>query len=307
MAIGSKVRVYDLAKELKQDTKRIIEELRRGGADVDVPSNHVPKEIADKIRNMYFPKLDVSPKRAVKIIKSSEVSLIKTIKSSEVSIMKQGELSPKQGEEKKIYDCELCKYTCQDSEQLKKHEEWHKEYFVHGLKSKTSIANVSEQNVISQSQGKEKKIYRCTICRNRTYHDLSQFVKHEEWHEKNRVYEERHENKHVYNWSSVNNGEKDENLIKPKKQSSNSAKKLLKKCAYCGKQVFEISIHSKDCLRNPKNIKFNEEVVEIRFEKKEIDHLPYPIEGKKSKKNCPNCGRSLPMAQSNICYDCKDK
>ena len=32
--IGNKVRIYDLAKELKQDTKRIIEELRREGADV---------------------------------------------------------------------------------------------------------------------------------------------------------------------------------------------------------------------------------------------------------------------------------
>ncbi len=69
MATGSKVRVYDLAKELKQDTKRIIEELRREGADVDVPSNSVNKEIADKIRNKYFPKLDAAPKRAIKIIK----------------------------------------------------------------------------------------------------------------------------------------------------------------------------------------------------------------------------------------------
>jgi Translation initiation factor IF-2, N-terminal region len=171
MATGSKVRVYEVAKELKLDTKFIIEQLRREGADVEVPSNSVSKEIADKIRNKYFPKPDVAPKRKIRHIKSSEISDI---------------------------------------------------------------------------------------------------------------------NKH-------------------QKQSSNTAKKLLEKCAYCGKQVFEISIHSKDCLRNPKNIKFNEEVVEIRFEKKEIDHLPYPIEGKKSKKNCPNCGRSLPMAQSNICYDCKDK
>jgi translation initiation factor IF-2 len=69
MAVGNKVRVYDLAKELKQDTKRIIEDLRREGADIDVPSNSVPKELADKVRNKYFPKKETSPVRAIKVIK----------------------------------------------------------------------------------------------------------------------------------------------------------------------------------------------------------------------------------------------
>jgi Translation initiation factor IF-2, N-terminal region len=72
MATGSKVRVYDLAKELKQDTKRIIEELRREGADIDVPSNSVSKELAEKIRSKYFPKVDSAPKRAIKIIKKEK-------------------------------------------------------------------------------------------------------------------------------------------------------------------------------------------------------------------------------------------
>src|SRR5688500_11947170 len=67
--IGNKVRVYDLAREVKQDTKRIIEELRREGADVDVPSNSVSKELADKIRNKYFPKVEAAPKRLIKVIK----------------------------------------------------------------------------------------------------------------------------------------------------------------------------------------------------------------------------------------------
>jgi translation initiation factor IF-2 len=67
--VGTKVRIYDLARELKQDTKRIIEDLRREGADVDVASNSVPKELADKIRNKYFPKADPTPKRAIKVIK----------------------------------------------------------------------------------------------------------------------------------------------------------------------------------------------------------------------------------------------
>ena len=71
--IGNKVRVYDLAREVKQDTKRIIEELRSEGADVDVPSNSVSKELADKIRNKYFPKIEAAPKRTIKVIKRKPV------------------------------------------------------------------------------------------------------------------------------------------------------------------------------------------------------------------------------------------
>ncbi len=71
MSVGNKVRIYDLAKELKQDTKRVMEELRREGADVSVPSNSVPKEIADKIRNKYFPKKETAPARAIKVIKKA--------------------------------------------------------------------------------------------------------------------------------------------------------------------------------------------------------------------------------------------
>lgn len=72
--IGNKVRVYDLAREVKQDTKRIIEELRREGADVDVPSNSVSKELAEKIRNKYFPKVEAAPKRLIKVIKKKPSS-----------------------------------------------------------------------------------------------------------------------------------------------------------------------------------------------------------------------------------------
>ncbi|HLA12283.1 MAG TPA: translation initiation factor IF-2 [Pyrinomonadaceae bacterium] len=66
---SSKVRIYDLAKELKLDTKRLIEEVRREGVDVSVPSNSVSKELAEKIRNKYFPKKEVTVKRAVKVVK----------------------------------------------------------------------------------------------------------------------------------------------------------------------------------------------------------------------------------------------
>src|SRR5207244_10208447 len=70
-AVTSKTRLYDLAKELKIDTKRLIEEVRREGVDVSVPSNSVSKELADKIRDKYFPKKDTAVKRAVKVVKKA--------------------------------------------------------------------------------------------------------------------------------------------------------------------------------------------------------------------------------------------
>jgi translation initiation factor IF-2 len=69
MTVSSKVRIYDLAKELKLDTKRLIEEVRREGVDVSVPSNSVSKELAEKIRNKYFPKKEATVKRAVRVVK----------------------------------------------------------------------------------------------------------------------------------------------------------------------------------------------------------------------------------------------
>jgi translation initiation factor IF-2 len=72
MAIGKKIRIYDLAREIKQDAKRVMEDLRREGADVSVPSNSVSAELAEKIRLKYFPKTDVTPKRAIKVIKATK-------------------------------------------------------------------------------------------------------------------------------------------------------------------------------------------------------------------------------------------
>ena len=74
MAIGKSIRIYDLAREVKQDTKRVMEDLRREGADVSVASNSVSFEIAEKVRNKYFPKTEVAPKRAIKIIKAAKVA-----------------------------------------------------------------------------------------------------------------------------------------------------------------------------------------------------------------------------------------
>ena len=72
MAIGKKIRIYDLARELKQDANRVMEEFRREGADVSVPSNSVTAELAEKIRLRYFPKAEVAPKRAIKVIKATK-------------------------------------------------------------------------------------------------------------------------------------------------------------------------------------------------------------------------------------------
>jgi translation initiation factor IF-2 len=70
-AVTSKVRLYDLAKDLKIDTKRLIEEVRREGVDVSVPSNSISKELAEKIRDKYFPKKDTAVRRAIRVVKKA--------------------------------------------------------------------------------------------------------------------------------------------------------------------------------------------------------------------------------------------
>jgi translation initiation factor IF-2 len=65
------IRIYDLAKELKLDNKKVIEDARREGVDVSVPSNSVPAAVAEKIRAKYFPKktLPTAGPRLVKHVK----------------------------------------------------------------------------------------------------------------------------------------------------------------------------------------------------------------------------------------------
>src|SRR5947209_2619487 len=82
----SKVRLYDLAKELKQDTKRIIEEVRREGVDVSVPSNSISKELADKIRNRYFPKKEQSAPRKVVVVKKARPAVAETTAAVEEEV-----------------------------------------------------------------------------------------------------------------------------------------------------------------------------------------------------------------------------
>jgi len=88
-----KVRLYDLAKELKLDTKRLIEEVRREGVDVSVPSNSVSKELADKIRNKYFPKKEATVKRAVRVVKKAARPVIEAASPPEEEVQPEPEVS----------------------------------------------------------------------------------------------------------------------------------------------------------------------------------------------------------------------
>jgi hypothetical protein len=86
MAIPRTVRIYDLAKELKLETKRVIEELRRGGADVSVPSNSVPIELADKLRRKHLSRNEAEAKRAVKVFRKDKSSF--ETKTTEARLVK---------------------------------------------------------------------------------------------------------------------------------------------------------------------------------------------------------------------------
>src|SRR5262245_40792234 len=57
----SKVRIYNLTKELKPEIKKILEDARRLGVDVSAPSNRLEDNIAAKIREMYYPKKEQAP------------------------------------------------------------------------------------------------------------------------------------------------------------------------------------------------------------------------------------------------------
>lgn len=100
MAIGKSIRIYDLAREVKQDTKRVMEDLRREGADVSVASNSVPFEIAEKVRSKYFPKTETAPKRAIKIIKAAKVEhapgdeVVDTAETSPAEVPLETQVSP---------------------------------------------------------------------------------------------------------------------------------------------------------------------------------------------------------------------
>src|SRR6266852_1265276 len=89
MTAVNKVRLYDLAKELKIDTKRLIEEVRREGVDVSVPSNSVSKDLADKIRDKYFPKKDTTVKRGIRVVKKAARPVVEELAPVEAEVVAQ--------------------------------------------------------------------------------------------------------------------------------------------------------------------------------------------------------------------------
>lgn len=75
--MGEAIRVSILAEELKLDTKRLIDEIRREGVDLRVPSDSVTRELAEKIRRKYFSKrntVDQHESRASKSRTSEDVA-----------------------------------------------------------------------------------------------------------------------------------------------------------------------------------------------------------------------------------------
>ncbi|HWQ36838.1 MAG TPA: translation initiation factor IF-2 [Blastocatellia bacterium] len=65
-----KVRIYELARELKLESRQIIEHARRLGVDVSVPSNSLDEPIAERIREIYFPRKEQTvTHRAARLVK----------------------------------------------------------------------------------------------------------------------------------------------------------------------------------------------------------------------------------------------
>ncbi len=68
-----KVRIYELAKELRLEGRKVLEDARRFGADVSAPSSSVDAAIAEKIRELYFPKKSTSmTQHAARLIKTAK-------------------------------------------------------------------------------------------------------------------------------------------------------------------------------------------------------------------------------------------
>lgn len=92
MATGQqKIRIYDLAKELKLDNKKVMEDARREGIDVSVPSNTLPHEVADRIRLKYFPK-KVAPAVGPRLVK--HVKQVEPVEAAPEPAEPQAEAEP---------------------------------------------------------------------------------------------------------------------------------------------------------------------------------------------------------------------
>jgi translation initiation factor IF-2 len=67
-----KVRIYELARELKLESRQVIDHARRLGVDVSVPSNSLDEPIAEKIREIYYPKKEqTATHRTARLVKTA--------------------------------------------------------------------------------------------------------------------------------------------------------------------------------------------------------------------------------------------
>src|SRR5262245_5387793 len=79
-----KVRIYELARELKLESRKVLEDARRLGVDVSVPSNSLDDPVADKIRELYYPKKEQTTGHRT-------ARLVKTVKPPVVPVENEAE------------------------------------------------------------------------------------------------------------------------------------------------------------------------------------------------------------------------
>src|SRR5262245_19009647 len=66
-----RVRLYELAKELRLETRQVVADARRLGAMVSSPSSSVDEKTADRICELYYPKKTAAPEhRAARLVKA---------------------------------------------------------------------------------------------------------------------------------------------------------------------------------------------------------------------------------------------
>jgi translation initiation factor IF-2 len=66
-----RVRLYELAKELRLETRQVVADARRFGAMVSSPSSSVDEKTANRIRELYYPKKPVvTEHRAARLVKA---------------------------------------------------------------------------------------------------------------------------------------------------------------------------------------------------------------------------------------------
>src|SRR5262245_10082359 len=66
-----RVRLYELAKELRLETRQVVADARRLGAMISSPSSSVDEKTADRIRELYYPKKPAATEhRAARLVKA---------------------------------------------------------------------------------------------------------------------------------------------------------------------------------------------------------------------------------------------